>query len=212
MICQSLHLSTYRLIYSFHFKTFFPSYIVTAWLCFLIRWSIISFSPKSLSGQDFSLLSSFLPLWDTHLWTLFCIFEWELSSITDFVFLNYSRTLVWVQSLIDIFLVGICMYSLLLKGSSLASLLKGTLGRLSLKDMILPLWFPGYPLLTFVLSRSLILSRNTTSINSEEINRNMNGSFLIFHDFISAAAEGLHNDRVYADRRASCSAVKQEML
>lgn len=78
--------------------------------------------------------------------------------------------------------------------------------------MIFPLWFPDYPSLTFVLSRSLILSRNTISINSEEINRNMNGSLLIFHDFILAAAEDLHNDRVYADRRASCSAAKQEML
>lgn len=35
---------------------------------------------------------------------------------------------------------------------------------------------------------------------------------LIFHDFSAAAPGGLSDDGVYAARRASCSAVKQEML
>lgn len=40
----------------------------------------------------------------------------------------------------------------------------------------------------------------------------MNDSLLISCDFTAAATEDLHNDRVYAARRASCSAVRQEML
>lgn len=40
----------------------------------------------------------------------------------------------------------------------------------------------------------------------------MNDRLLIFYDFAVAATEGLYDDGVYADRRASCSAVKQEML
>lgn len=40
----------------------------------------------------------------------------------------------------------------------------------------------------------------------------MNDSLLIFYDFAAAATEGLYDDGVYAARRASCSAVKQEML
>jgi len=40
----------------------------------------------------------------------------------------------------------------------------------------------------------------------------MNDSLLMFHDFAADATEGLYGDGVYAAGRASCSAVKQEML
>lgn len=40
----------------------------------------------------------------------------------------------------------------------------------------------------------------------------MNDSLLIFYDFAAAATEGLYDDGVYAARRASCFAVKREML
>lgn len=49
-------------------------------------------------------------------------------------------------------------------------------------------------------------------INSAEVQRNMNDSLLLFHDFTAAATKGLCSDGVYEARRESCSAVKQEML
>lgn len=49
-------------------------------------------------------------------------------------------------------------------------------------------------------------------INSAEVQRIMNDSFLLFYDSTAAATKDLCSDGVYEARRESCSAVKEEML
>lgn len=63
--------------------------------------------------------------------------------------------------------------------------------------------------MSFIL---LNLVQKYNFINSAEVQRNMNHSFLLFHDFPAAATKGLCSAGVYGARRESCSAVKQEML
>lgn len=57
--------------------------------------------------------------------------------------------------------------------------------------------------MSFIL---LNLIQKYNFINSAEVQRNMNDSLLLFHDFPAAATKGLCNDGVYEGRREGCSA------